>query len=344
MRRAWALGGILLATMLAAVAVLAATAAASPQAVALLDRIERLDNRLGLLRPAPGPPGPLEGPRLTELRLTNHDGYRISVVAYGQTVALTVGNGPDEIRRIRGVNRASATTYVAHGRVTPNSIEASFGDRGRIAVRFRPSGHYLRATRRAGCDRPSRHVIARLGIFAGTLRFRGEDGYTTVRASRIRGGSIGVLALLRCRFGLPSQRSRYLSSLDAPEVGTNPSRRVKSTTLVARHATLLTRTGFRVRVRGEGRPRFLAVDQTVEDRLGIVRLVTVLGAPSSFEFEDTLARAVVSPPTPFSGRGVFEHGLGNEKAWTGSLAVSFLGAPRVPLAGAPYAIRLTQSW
>src|ERR1044072_8884280 len=79
--------------------------------------------------------------------------------------------------------------YLAHGKATPTSIEASFGDLGRISLRLRPSGRELHATRRAGCKRPHGLPIARIGLFVGELRFRGEDGYNSARAPRGHRGS-----------------------------------------------------------------------------------------------------------------------------------------------------------
>lgn len=334
-----------LAPVAAAVALLlvpaAADAGALPLAPALHSRITRVGDELALLARESGSGAPQPEFAVSELRFTNRDGFRIGVVAYGQTVALSVSNR-HRPRLDAAVRRSSNTTYLAHGKVTPTSIEASFGDRGRIAVRFRSSGRELRATRRAGCGRPSNRVVARLGVFSGALRFRGEGGYTSAMVSRARGGVIDFDALARCLAGAaPPPRPAMFSVQETP---THPSRRPKLTTFTAGRKLPVAWTLFGVRVREDGDPRFVAVDLSVEGRLGIARFVSARGSRSSFAFEDSLAAASVSPPVPFSGEGIFRHDAGGAKTWSGSLAVSFLGAPRVPIAAAPFSTRLVQSW
>lgn len=319
----------------------AAEGAIPSPALALHSRVTRVSDELALL--AEGPGSGVRQPELavSELRFTNRDGFRIGVVAYGQTVALSVSN---QHRRSldAGVRRSSTTTYLAHGKVTPASIEASFADRGQIAVRFRPSGKEIRATRRAGCGRSSNTVIARLGTFVGKLSFRGEDGYTSATMHRARGASIDFEALARCLAGATLPTSLALSSVQG--VPTQPSQGPKLTTFVASRKLPVAWTLFGVRVREDGEPRFVAVDLSVEGRLGIARFVSVRGSQSTFVFDDSLAAATVSPPPPFSGEGIFQHGTGTTKIWSGSLGVSFLGAPQASIVGAAFSTRLAQSW
>ncbi len=338
-----------------------AAAAPLPTAPALLAGVTQLNDNLSLLGQGSTSVGLPRNRALSELRFENNDGYRIAVTAFGQTVALSVTKGQ---RPRKGRHRVSTTTYFAHGKVTPSSIEASFGDRGRIAVRFQPSGRKVRATRKAGCKRSSDGILAYLGIFAGDLRFQGEGGFTSVAIHRTRGRSVDLAALLACLYGalpglqaeLPPPRSPlglHLPGLvgdglrtaaSAPGVRTHPSTHPKSTTLLVNSKAALSRTIFAAQVRGKGRPRFIAIDQTSEGSIGIMRLVFARGAPSVFDFEDTLSSADVSPPPPFSGTGTLEHGSGNAKSWAGSLAVSFLGAPRVSLTGSPFEARLARGW
>ncbi len=338
MRRPRLLAGV---TAVAALLVPATAAAMLPPAPALHSRVTRVSDELALLAKGPGSRMPRPELAVSELRFTNRDGFRIGVVAYGQTVGLSVGNR-QRPRLDAGVRRFSTTTYLAHGKVTPTSIEASFADRGRIAVRFRPSGREIRATRGAGCGRSSNRVIARLGFFVGTLRFRGEGGYTSAATHRARGASIDFEALARCLAGTTLPTGLALSSVQG--VPTQPSGRPKLTTFVASRKLPLAWTLFGVRVREGGEPRFVAMDLSVEGRLGIARFASVRGASSTFAFDDSLAGATVSPPAPFIGEGVFQRGPGQPKTWSGSLGVSFLGAPRVPIAGAPFNTRLAQSW
>lgn len=150
-----------------------AVAKSSPSAPALLVGVSQLNDELALLGQGSSTLGMSRNRALSELRFENSDGYTISVVAFGQTVALSVTHAHGQRQ---GHSPASTTTYLAHGKVTPTSIAASFGDRGRIAVRFQPSGRKVRPTRKAGCKISGDGVIARLGVFAGELSFRGEGG------------------------------------------------------------------------------------------------------------------------------------------------------------------------
>lgn len=354
MRRRLGIAGVAVAATLLCVAP-AATAGTQPSARSLLAGVSRLNDELALLGQGSSGLGLPRTGSVSELRLENRDGYRISVIAFGQTVALGVSHRPS-----RGHARVSTATYLAHGRVTPNSIAASFGDRGRIAVRFQPSGREVHATSKAGCRVPSDGILAQLGVFAGELSFRGEGDYTSVDVRRVRGRSVNYVALLSCLLGArprgdaasPAQGSplgRALPGLTSaspgrspgvPAVPTHPSDHRTSTTLFANSKAALSRTTFIAQAK-DGRPaRFFAVDEASEGSIGILRFVFVRAERSAFAFDDTLARARIEPPSPFSGTAELEHGPGTEKSWAGSLAVSFLGAPRVPLTGPPFLARL----
>jgi len=338
-----------------------AAARETPSARHLYAATARLNDRLALLGQGSGTLGLPRKRLLLELRFKNRDGYSIAIAAFGQTVALSVtrarahrGRGRHGgLRKVRDL--VSETTYLAHGSVTSTSIRASFGDRGRIAVHFHRAGRALRSTRKAGCKKPSGAVIADLGVFTGELRFEGEGGFTSASVRRVPGRAVDVVALVRCLLGLtPKHRSVLpppssplgisLPGLvaargtvpSAPGVPTHPSSGPKATTLVANSKAPLARTVFAAQGQGKRRTRFLAADEASEGSLAVVRLVYVRGAPSSLSFNRILSHAAATPPPPFKGTGVFEHGAGSEKSWSGSLTVSFLGAPQVPLAGPPF--------
>jgi hypothetical protein len=359
-----ALAGIVVAMAFLGATASTAVAMAPAPAPALLAGVTRVRDELALLGQAAGPLGLPHRRSVSELELTNRDGYTIEVVAFGQTVALTVSRGHERLLG-RSVKRVLATTYVAHGKVTATSIRASFADRGRIAVRLRPGGSPLQETLQAGCDKARHGAIGRFGFFVGELRFRGEDGFTSVEVHRVRGGSIDLAALAACV--AESSRPRRHALLPAPRsplqllasgavgsegglrpkttgVRTHPSRRPKPTTLIADDKLPLSRTVFGAQLRGEGRSRFVALDARSEGSIGIIRVATARGPQSAFTFDDPLAFAAVAPPAPFSGNGAFKQGFGSGKSWTGSLAVSLLGAPNFPLTGSPFRTQLVQGW
>jgi hypothetical protein len=324
-----------------------AAAAKTPLAPALLARITQPRDELALLGQSSGPFGLSRGDRAAELKFTNRDGYQFTVVASGQVIALSVSNGREDLSD-DALGRFSATTYLTHGKATPTSIEASFGDRGRIELHFQPSGREIQASRHAGCRRPSSNTIAQLGLFVGELRFRGEGGYTSAEVHRVHGGMVNLAALVSCRpdgelSGLAGA-SAGRADLASPAVQTHPSRGPKRTTLFASLRRPLSRTVFNVRLGRAGPARFLAAEESSEGRIGLIRFAGSSAPQSAFTFGETLANAAVAPPAPFTGEGVFRQGIGEAESWTGSLAVSFLGAPGVPLTGPTFSARLAQSW
>lgn len=360
--------GCLLA-LAAALLTVTPASAYSPSAPALLAGVQRLDHELALMGQGSSALGAAGGQALSELRFENRDGYTVSVVAFGQTVGLSVsrsqvrrpppGGGGRKVRE-----RASTTTYLAHGKVTPTSIEASFGDRGRIAVRFRPSGRAVHATQKAGCRKPGSGSLAALGVFAGELSFEGEGGYTSAKVHRVPGRSIDLAALIACLIGaspngqatLPHAQAplgirlpglvaaHAYGSPSTPAVPTHPSTGPESTNLVANRKLALARTVFAAQMRGKGRPRFLAVEEASEGSIGVVRVAYARGAVGQFVADRTLSNGTVSPPPPFAGTAALRRGPGSAKSWSGPLAVSFLGAPHVLLTGEPFGAWLSRGF
>jgi len=362
MRRSCAIAAGAATLLLCASPAAVASPTAPAAAPALYSQVAQFNQVAELLGRRSSPFGLRRDPSFSVLRFENHDGYVISVVASRQTVALRVAR---DYGRGAGPRRALSTTYLAHGKATPTSIEANFGDRGRISLRFKPLGRGLRATRKAGCKRVAGFPIARLGFFVGELRFRGEDGYTSARIHRVRGGSFSLAALLDCllRGGPPGRNAllpsatlpmdlrpfgigtrRFGAAPGTPEVDTHPSRRPKRTVLLSNQKLPVSRTVFAAAKRDSGRARFLAFDAGSEGSIAIARIALASGSESAFTSDDSLAKADVAPPAPFAGTASFDHGPGGEKSWTGSLAVSFLGKPRVPLTGSPFETLLVRSW
>lgn len=353
------LRGAIGALLIVAVGLLGPPAAVAdaPSAQRLLAHVDRLGWELGLPLEDPGSLNLRSIDSLSEVTLVNSDGYSIRVVAFGQTVALSV------IRR--SPSRPAATTYLAHGRVTPTAIVASFAERGRVELHFQRSTGPLGDTPLAGCGSGGGRPILRDGLFVGGVRFRGEGGYTSAEAHRARGISIDLDALdaclrhsLRDRGRRGARRSRSLlgtllalaasgdrQTQEPPGVPTRPSARPPRTILFAERKLPLSRTVFAALAGAKGRDaRYVAAETTSEGAIGVIRFVTAKAPPSTFAFDDTLSSARVAPPHPFDGKGIFDHGPGSEKSWTGSLSVSFLGAPHVPLTGTPFGTVLGQEF
>jgi hypothetical protein len=139
-------------------------------------------------------------PFLSSLRVDPHGPYEVRVVTEGSAVALIV---------LRGQRRKhiAATQYLARGVAMPERMQATFGRFGRIAMHFRESRNRPWAGKRRKCRGADRFVVRR-GVFVGSLRFRGEDGYLTLHLHRARGSVTAPAAkCLRRRAGAPRAKA-----------------------------------------------------------------------------------------------------------------------------------------
>lgn len=342
---------LLAAALTASLVLVASSAAAPPTAREVRADVNRLEAELSLLSGRGEVLGIRHRSSLVHLAFRNRDGYKIDAFGMGQTVALAV---------TRGRRSGTSTTYLAHGRVTPTALVASFADRGRIDVRLHPSGDVLRVPRRLHCAAAG-HVIGRSGVFVGSIHFRGEGGYTSADVHRVSGVSVDLGALFACSLGVSASRHRTARARSAvtalrrlaraagrgrrgvPGVRTHPSGRSKVTELVADRTLALRRTVFAAESR-PGHAFAIALDEHSEGSIAIARLALKRVPPATFAFDNALSTAGVTPPRPFSGSATFLRGLGGARSWTGSLAVSFPGAPNLALTGTGFHTWLTRSW
>jgi hypothetical protein len=262
-------------------------------------------------------------------QFTSSSGYRITVEGYGATAAIDVAKKPDPASASR-----AWSTYIARGKVSPTAIDADFGARGNVAMRFRPSGPSTLGRRHRHCLGPDRYKV-RPGVFVGSVRFSGEDGYAAAEVHRVKGSVITPRFLLCADtlFGKGAEEGRRSAR----------EKHAKMTRLYSFFRSGLTAILFGVSERG-GRPMYVAqIEQTVGS-LGVFRGVSVRGSAATFAVDNTLSSAGVTPPAPFSGSGSFQRGPTGIKSWTGSLAVSFPGAPNVSLTDPRFKTQLTRSW
>jgi hypothetical protein len=261
-----------------------------------------------------------------KLQFTGSDGYRFSVSGYGATTLISVSKPG------RSKGRAWST-YVARGKVTASAIHAGFGDLGRVALRFHPAGGVTYGKRHRHCVGPDRYTI-QPGVFVGSLHFRGEGGYTSADVHRVKGKVVSPRRL-KCL-------DTFLEEFGAS--GQKPAeKRAKVTRLDAFIRSGLTAILFDARERA-GKTDYVAeIEQTVGS-VGVFRGVFVKASPATFAFDSALSFAGVTPPPPFSGSGSLQRAPTGAKSWTGSLAVSFLGAANVPLTDPRFKTQLTRSW
>lgn len=246
---------------------------------------------------------------VAELELKGSGGYSLTVVGGGRSVGLLAFKGLGAI-----------ASYEARGRVTPRGIQASFGGLGRVAAEFRPSGRIKRERPPRGCRGGVRKTYP--GLFVGTIRFRGEQGYTRGSVKRAR-GSMEIGPAWRCKGQGNEAGGPPLPDLDGE--GTV----LEATSTRGRLAFVA--AAFRP---PEERGLTLFSASSTERRAGmtIERAATVFGPERGFVFDAGLGTATVAPPRPFSGSATLAPAPGGTTAWAGTLKVDLPGRKGVPLA------------
>jgi hypothetical protein len=225
--------------------------------------------------------------------------------------------GPGLISRnatiyFEGHDQGSTVSYSVRSKVTTKGIWANFGALGRIAMRFHPSQRIERV-RACGKVYP-----LRLGAYVGEIRFEGEEGFSSVRAHRVRGDLRSDLPLLcpapgRKWSGPPGAvLDVERSQAGEPEVGFEA---------VQDSATDLTVLDAGVQEKHNG--------------VSISRSIAALAGPEAFTYGLERYAATIAPPSPFSGTAYFlgERPPGIPSKVSGDLRVDFPGRAGVALTG-----------
>lgn len=237
------------------------------------------------------------------------DGYRVGVSTFGSAVYLEVWRGH------RG--KRIATSYLARGVARPERLQATFGNFGKVKMRFRPSRHRTWAGRRRSC-RGANRFIKKHGVFRGSLRFRGEGGYVTVRIHRARGAVVIPAPKCRKRRGGPG--FDFDLNFFQPKVA-----------LLSVMRMGIDATAF-LALEGRRNTQFVATTEESRGRLAIVR-IAVLRKHSPVRTNEALTTAKLTPPAPFHGTARYRAYPDGATSWSGDLSVNFPGAPRFPLTG-----------
>jgi hypothetical protein len=272
------------------------------------------------------------GKWVPSFRLPGTHGYGIVLSGHDQTVILSATH-PSHPPRARG----GFSTYIARGRANSTRVEATFGDLGRVAVKFHPSGKVKLGRSLGHCPGRSRKVT-RYGYFAGDVHFTGEGGYTSVHAHRVKGEIVSRPSLI-CRI--------IGSILGGGPLGTSPpanKSKGKETSLTAAFESGVTGTEFKATTNRLGQTRFNAVTERTVGRLGIYRGAFAKAPSEDFDFDSKLSFGSVAPPFPFAGTASLQRNPDGTKSWTGPLSVSFPGESNVPLTGPQFKAQLSQSF
>jgi hypothetical protein len=265
-------------------------------------------------------PNPTSGAQ-TEFSLRTGNGYAISVEGSDRRVALVVHRG------------FSFAGYLTQGRSSSNRIKARFGHFGRISVRFKPTGRVRRRQPPKRCK--GKPAITRTGVFVGTISFRGEDGYVDVNAHRAK-GSTSTTPRWRCNRHRSAEAriSALRRGVDLDTAALKVS--------TPNEGVLFEAAGLRD-PDGPDLTIFLAATRERRGSVRIVRALIVFNDRArTFVFDDSLRSATVDPPKPFHGSATFQRNENAPPTWSGSLTVSFLGAPSFPLTGPLFVAHLSR--
>lgn len=253
------------------------------------------------------------------------NGFRLDVASEGGELTAIVSERRPPVTtfsrggRLRPADpgNGAASIYYAHaGGGGARRIEATLGRLGRIAVAFHPSGA-VRVTALgpgAGCGGPAR-IVRRLGTFTGLVEFRGEGGYTTVRATRAR-GSVGT----------PAPHCAALAG--ASSAGASAAGRRGR--VVLRAVNRRAGTSFEARRSGAGVAFLATLRERVDGGLVVLRRAYARAPRTAFSFDAALTAARVRPPAPFTGSARYRDGAAAR--WRGSLRATFPGVT-LPMTG-----------
>lgn len=258
--------------------------------------------------------------QLMRFTLPASNGYTLQVETEGTLTHISVWRG----------SREDATTYDVSDSVEGNEIEADLGALGRIEGRFEPSGAW-RTVRVGGshCRLPRQ-----LGIFNGTISFRGENDYASVDTTSAAGMS-GPSPRSGCR-------GATIGSAHSPPLERRAVERVWAVgdaAMISRTSTASSSTLLVVYREGRATHCFVSRVEVVEPRLAIFRRAVITGSRSIFSYTHTLRSATLAPPAPFSGEATYS---ARRHRLIGSLAVQFPGLPPQSLAGTGFETKIVQ--
>jgi len=248
-----------------------------------------------------------------QAQIRGSNGYGISLFGDGGYVFLSVQG------------HHATVQYLGHGAAGKGRIKERFGGLGRVALRFRPRGKaHLHKEREGGCH--GGDTLIQPGVFVGKLDFEGEQGYTAIHASRIK-GTVTHTKRQVCKNnggeeGFPSSLKLTLVNAAADKSGTSFNA---------------------FRIESESKPglsgiSFSATVMESHSGLSVSRSVQATTADSSafsvVKSHGQVDEATVTPPAPFSGSATYRRGVAkSSETWAGTLAGDFPGLGTVSLAG-----------
>jgi len=248
-----------------------------------------------------------------QVQLRGSNGYGISLSGDGGYVFLSVQG------------HHAAVQYFAHGAAGKGRIKARFGSLGHVALRFHPRGKaHLHKEQERNCR--GGDSLTQPGVFVGKLDFEGEQGYTAIHASRIK--------------GTVTHTKRQVCKNNGGEEGFPFS--LKSTIVsAAADESGISFNAFGVESKSKPRLSGIIFNATVVESppgLSVFRSIQVRAADSNalsvVTSQGRVDEATVTPPAPFFGSATYRRAVARKsETWAGSLAGDFPGLGTVSLAG-----------
>ena len=225
------------------------------------------------------------------------------------------------------LRRWGLVEYVARGSTANDHVRARFRGLGHVDMRWKPTAEPEVTSEPQG-DCRGRKAMIQPGFFVGSFSFRGEDGYTEGKATKVSG------------LAVHSFREVCKGSDAGPESAAPPEE-----ALLAYEKDARRELEFRASARAARGGRIEEFQAALtEHRPNLtIRRVTFGGAepaPGQFTFDHAAGSASVAPPDPFLGSA--ELNATSNEPWSGDLTVPFLGAGRMALAGPGFRASLTQ--
>jgi hypothetical protein len=211
-------------------------------------------------------------------------------------------------------SHAGTVIYSGKSSLADGRIRFSLGKLGMVDLRFEPDGSVDRLRPPRSCK--GREQVVRNGAFVGSIRFRGETGYTQLSSRRVH----GTMAEPR--------------SWKCPDVSGGRPRNAAGVPILAAH-TPQDRIVFAA-IGGVAQVPFRLFVAGTSEQVGALRIqrsVLSHGMRKSFEALDDLSLATVAPSKPFSGSATFVRNADGSTEWSGTLGVALPGAPRTALTG-----------
>jgi hypothetical protein len=235
----------------------------------------------------------------------------------GYKAFVFVGGSPARAELVLNVRKRNGSAfYAAPAHYTETSIEANLGKLGEINVHAVPTGHPK--TEGSNCDGGGKHFTVESGHWEGTIRFRGEEGFTSIAATSVTATAAPLVELV-CGGSTGSEGIGGHS----PGAFLTVKRRTGN-------------EGLELTVRKNRKVGPTRLTASVSERRGAIhisRQVADVAPSKDFEFEIPPGEATVHLPGPFSGSIELTRRPGSSPSVKGEATVDFPGRAGVPVFG-----------